>query len=126
MLQRLNEENEHGWVKSIVAELFSGILTFQRQPRAMEVLVDALCLQGLPDHAVMSHILVGCLGLEDCMTPQTQQMSLKVLCATPAECRAIYSSARADYQERYGRCKGGRNIADSQRAAGNVTLFTVT
>ncbi|CAL8469315.1 g8856 [Coccomyxa elongata] len=57
MLQRLDEENEHGWVKSIVAELFSGILTFQRQPRVMEVLVDALCLQGLPDHAVMCHIM---------------------------------------------------------------------
>ncbi|BDA44940.1 hypothetical protein COCOBI_06-4190 [Coccomyxa sp. Obi] len=57
MLQRLDEENEHGWVKSIVAELFSGIVTFQRQPRPMEVLVDALCLQGLPDHAVMGHIM---------------------------------------------------------------------
>lgn len=76
MLQRLDEEKEHGWVKSIVAELFSGILTFQRQPRVMEVLVDALCLQGLPDHAVMCHIMVGCLGLENCLTPETQRMSL--------------------------------------------------
>ena len=55
ILQRLDDEYEHSWVGSIVNELFKGLGMIQKHPKALDMLADALCLKGIPDHAVASH-----------------------------------------------------------------------
>ncbi|EIE21695.1 hypothetical protein COCSUDRAFT_67012 [Coccomyxa subellipsoidea C-169] len=56
ILQRLDDEDENSWVKSIVNELFKCLGSIQSQLKALDMLSDALCLKGVPDHAVASHM----------------------------------------------------------------------
>ncbi len=58
ILQRLDDEDENSWVKSIVNELFKCLGSIQSQIEALDMLSDALCLKGVPDHAVASHMQV--------------------------------------------------------------------
>ena len=80
ILERLDDEDEHSWVRSIVNELYKGLGMIQNHPKAMDMLVNALCLKGVPDHAVASHSQVRCaicrmdcnllLHVDNCALPQ--------------------------------------------------------
>lgn len=58
LLERLSYEGEVNWVVSIVKELCLGIAIFQHLPRAMDVLVDGLCLPQVQDSTLAEYLQV--------------------------------------------------------------------